>query len=87
MSRYIGDDAVRRIVEQMLEAGCHAASVNLVSDVPIPKLGAPGKKSRDFSPGQAWAEYQRLIADMREFFEIMPMTPAETPDDIDSLRD
>lgn len=86
LSRYIGDGRVAEIVEDMIRAGCRAAWINMTSDLPILKLGTPGNKSRDFAPGEAWAEYERLIGELSALLDRIPAAIAETHADIARLH-
>ena len=86
LSRYIGDERIVAIVQEMIDAGCRAAWINLTSDIPILKLGAPGNKSRDYTPGEAWAEYERLLRELSALLDQMPAAIAETAADIERLH-
>ena len=85
IGKYIGDDALTHHVEAMLGAGCHAASLNLTSDIPILKFGAVGNRSRDFEPGEAWAEYQRLMGVLNDVLTFLPAGIAYQLSDLDPL--
>ena len=85
LSTYIGDERVIENVSAMLRAGLRAGWTNITSDVPIIKLGAPGNRSRDFEPGEAWSEYKRLIGNLHELLELMPAEIVETPADLDRV--
>lgn len=86
MAAYIGDDAVETHVRAMIKAGCKAGSINMTSDLPMIKLGAPGNKRRNFEPGEAWAEYQRLWANLNELLAVLPIEIATRPQDIPRLH-
>lgn len=85
LAGYIGDDGIKGHVEAMLAAGCKAASINLTSDIPILSLGSPGNKSRDFAPGEAWAEYERLWDVLNGLLETLPIAVARKPADIETI--
>lgn len=86
LSRYVGDARIVEIAHGMIDAGCCAAWINLTSDIPILKLGAPGNKSRDFAPGEAWVEYERLLRELSAVLDQLPAAIAETEADIDRLH-
>ena len=86
IGRYVGDDAIKHHAENMLAAGCKTASLNLTSDIPILQLGAPGNRSRDFTGGEAWDEYQRLIGVLNEILAFIPAGVAHTISDIPALH-
>ncbi len=86
LSQYIGDARIVEIAQGMIDAGCRAVWINLTSDLPILKLGAPGNKSRDFAPGEAWAECERLLGELSALLEQLPAEIAETEADIDRLH-
>jgi membrane dipeptidase len=80
---YIGDDKLRRNVEDMIAARCKCVSVNVTSDVPIFDYGKPGNKTRDYEGNEAWEEYRRQMSLLGEFFETMPLQPVTDPDEIE----
>lgn len=86
IGKYVGDDVLKHHVERMLAAGCKTASLNLTSDVPILQLGAPGNRSRDFNPGEAWGEYQRLLNVLNDILSFLPAGIVRTKDDISALN-
>ncbi len=87
MGRYPGDEAILRHVRAMLDAGCRSASLNICSDLPIIRLGAPDNVWRDFEEGEAWREYQRLIRQLHELLEIIPAAIARRPDDLAAIHE
>lgn len=87
LKHYIGDARIVAIVQEMIDAGCRAAWINLTSDIPILQLGAPGNKSRDFAPGEAWAEYERLQEALSALLGQMNAEIARTEADIDRLHE
>ncbi|MEM9107004.1 MAG: membrane dipeptidase [Pseudomonadota bacterium] len=87
LTHYVGDERIVAIVQEMIDAGCRAAWINLTSDIPILKLGAPGNKSRDYATGEAWAEYERLVRELSALLDQMPAAIAETVSDIERLND
>ena len=86
LTQYVGDARIVEIAQGMIDAGCRAVWINLTSDLPILKLGAPGNKSRDFAPGEAWAEYERLQRELSALLEKLPAEIAETEADIERLH-
>ena len=73
---YRGDNAIEKNAEAMMDAGCNAVFLNLTSDITIMALGLPGNKTRNFQPGEAWAEYERQMDMLDEFFRILPLQKA-----------
>ena len=86
LAGYIGDAAIEGHVQAMLAQNCKAASINLTSDIPILALGAPGNKSRDFAPGEGWAEYQRLLSVLESLLETVSMAIARSPGDVSRIN-
>lgn len=86
LAGYIGDAAIETHVRAILAENCNAASINLTSDLPIMALGAPGNKSRDFGPGEGWAEYQRLWTVLNGLLETLPIAIARKPQDIAAIN-
>ncbi|MEZ5279870.1 MAG: membrane dipeptidase [Acidimicrobiales bacterium] len=84
---YPGDDGLATIIDQMLAAGCRSASINLTSDIPVMKMGAPGNRLRDYEPGEAWAEYQRMLSQLATLCEMMPLTVARSVADLERIHD
>ncbi|MCP3936299.1 MAG: hypothetical protein GY708_13115 [Actinomycetia bacterium] len=83
---YPGDDGLVTIVNQMIEAGCKSASINLTSDLPVLQMGAPGNRLRDYEPGEAWAEYRRMVTLLDQLCEIVPMSIARSVSDLEVIH-
>jgi membrane dipeptidase len=81
---YIGDDKLKRNVEDMMSAGCKSVSVNLTSDAPIFAPGQPGNKARDYVGNEAWEEYRRQMSLLDGFFESMPLELVTGVDEIEA---
>lgn len=68
--RAVGGTFEQATIADMRSAGMAAAVFNGVADVQVITLGDGGLSAyRDFVPGEAWASYQRQIANLRALSE------------------
>lgn len=82
---YPGDAQTAGVVNAMIKGNAKCAWVVLTGDVPLVKLGEAGNKVGDYEEDQAWAEYQRQMGLLREFFETLPMTAISTTGEIEGV--
>ena len=79
---YPGDEILKQNILDNLSVGLKCSFLGLPVDLPLIQLGAPGNKSRDFLADEAWQEYQRQMALLREMIQTLPVAVARHASDI-----
>jgi membrane dipeptidase len=82
IASYPGDDKLKQNILDNLSVGLKCSFLGLPVDLPLIQLGAPGNKSRDFLADEAWQEYQRQMALLREMIQTLPVAVARHASDI-----
>lgn len=87
MKQYPGDDGVLKTVTDMNTGGLTGTFVSLVADVPLLEIGPTGVRPvKNYRAGEAWAEYQRQLSDLRDLMKKLPATVATKTSDLDKAR-
>ena len=82
LAGYPGDEKLKQNILDNLSVGLKCSFLGLPVDLPLIQLGAPGNKARDFRAGEAWREYQRQRALLRELLQTLPLEVARHASDI-----
>ena len=82
LAGYPGDEKLKQNILDNLSVGLKCSFLGLPVDLPLIQLGAPGNKARDFRAGEAWREYQRQMALLREMLQTLPVAVARRAEDI-----
>jgi membrane dipeptidase len=61
-------------IREYLDAGVNCLYLDTISDIVRTRIGAPGNKDRDFHDDEAWDDYQRQYALLREFIAELPVS-------------
>ena len=73
---YPGDEKLKQNIFDHLSVGLKSCFLGLPVDLPLIQFGAPGNKTRDFLAEEAWQEYQRQMALLREMLKTLPLEVA-----------
>src|SRR6188768_1217877 len=81
--RYLGDQAAARTVNEMNSGGLTGAFFGLVADAPIITVTPNGiVPAEGYKPGEAWKEYRRQLAIVKEMITSLPITNAKNASDL-----
>lgn len=84
---YGGDGGVSKTTEEMVAGQLAAGFFSLVADVRILRIDDRGPRAaRRFEAGEAWADYERQIAGLKELLELLPAALATRFEDVARLR-
>ncbi len=85
---YAGDEGVAKTVSEMLNGHLSGGFFSLVADFKILEIGPNGvRASRAFEGGEAWADYQRQIAELKDLLEALPAELATQAADLEALQE
>ena len=81
---YPGDDAVMKTVTEMNSGRLSGAFFGLVGDGPLIEITPTGiRTNREYASGEAWKEYQRQMAALKELLKTLPATVATRVGELD----
>ena len=81
---YPGDDAGMKTVTEMNSGRLSGAFFGLVGDGPLIEITPTGiRTNREYASGEAWKEYQRQMAALKELLKTLPATVATRVGELD----